>query len=131
MATIPTGPSALRMAESAAALMRAGGMSDQATGYACDILNLYVQAQALEMALFLERAGNSEEAMYAMFGEIARRFYALPPERYPNLSAIVPLLLAGSGDERFELGLDVLINGLLATPMEGRLTSWAAPPPSS
>ena len=47
--------------------MRAGGMSDQAAGYACDILSLYVQAQALEMALFLERAGNSEEKMLEFF----------------------------------------------------------------
>jgi hypothetical protein len=28
----------------------------------------------------------------------------------------------GSGQERFALGLDVLINGLLATPAEGRLS---------
>ena len=33
----------------------------------------------------------------------------------------------GDGDERFELGMDVIINGLLATPTEGRLSSgpWA------
>ena len=28
------------------------------------------------------------------------------------------------GDERFDVGLDVLINGLLATPLEGRLQRW-------
>jgi hypothetical protein len=99
-------------------------MSDHAAGYACDILNLYVQAQTLEIALFLERAGNSEERMHELFFEVAEQFRALSPERYPNISAIVPLMLAGDGDERFDLGLDVLINGLLATPMEGRLTIW-------
>jgi hypothetical protein len=62
--------------------------------------------------------------MHELFLEVAARFRALPPERYPNLSAIVPMLLAGDGDERFDLGLDVLINGLLATPVEGRLTIW-------
>jgi AcrR family transcriptional regulator len=127
MATIPTGPGALRVADAMIALMRAGGMSDQAAGYACDILSLYAQAQALEMALFLERAGNSEEKMYAFFEEVGRRFAELPPERYPSLTAIVPMLMAGSGDERFDLGLDVLINGLLATPMDGRLTMFSAP----
>jgi AcrR family transcriptional regulator len=122
MATIPTGPGALAVAESMVALMRAGGMSDQAAGYACDLINLYVQAQALEMALFLERAGNSEEKMYEFFGEVHERFAQLSPERYPHLSAIRTLITAGNGDERFDLGLDVLINGLLTTPMEGRLT---------
>jgi AcrR family transcriptional regulator len=122
MATIPTGPGALAVAESMVALMRAGGMSDQAAGYACDLINLYVQAQALEMALFLERAGNSEEKMYAFFEEVHDRFAQLSPERYPNLSAIRTLITAGDGDERFDLGLDVLINGLLTTPMEGRLS---------
>jgi hypothetical protein len=36
----------------------------------------------------------------------------------------------GDGEERFALGLDVLINGLLATPTEGRLTRtpWADAP---
>ena len=103
--------------------MRLGGMSDQAAGYACDILNLYVQAQTMEMALFLERAGHSEEKMYAFFHEVHERFSRLSPEQFPHLSAIVPLLLAGDGDERFDLGLDVLINGLLTTPMDGRLTA--------
>jgi hypothetical protein len=127
MATIPTGPGALAASEAMVALLRAGGMTDQAAGYACDILNLYVQAQALELALFLERAGNSEEKMYAFFAEVGQRFRELSPERYPHLTAIVPMLMAGNGEERFDLGLDVLINGLLATPMEGRLSSWGEP----
>jgi len=37
----------------------------------------------------------------------------------------------GDGRERFELGLDVIINGLLATPTEGRLTGEPGAPGSS
>jgi hypothetical protein len=33
-----------------------------------------------------------------------------------------PKVTRGDGEERFELGLDVIVNGLLATPTEGRLT---------
>ena len=124
MSTIPTGPGALRVADSMVALMRLGGMSEQAAGYACDILSLYVQAQTMEIALFLERAGNSEEKMREFFSEVGERFRMLSPERYPHLAAIGGLIMAGDGDERFDLGLDVLINGLLATPMEGRLTRF-------
>jgi AcrR family transcriptional regulator len=126
MSTIPTGPGAMAISEAMVGLMRSGGMSDQAAGYACDILNLYVQAQALEMTLFLERAGSVEE-MHAFFRGVSESYQAISAERYPQLTAIVPLLLAGDGDQRFDLGLDVLINGLLATPMEGRLTNWMEP----
>jgi hypothetical protein len=31
----------------------------------------------------------------------------------------------GDGEERFALGLDVIVNGLLETPIEGRLTRGA------
>ena len=41
---------------------------------------------------------------------------ALPPDRFPLLSTMASFLTVGSGDERFEFGMDVLINGLLATP---------------
>jgi AcrR family transcriptional regulator len=124
MATIPTGPGALAVVESMLALMKAGGMSDQAAGYACDILNLYVQAQALESTLYLERAETEEAFGHEYFVGIADRFRALPPEQYPYISSLAPQLMAGDGDQRFEVGLDVLINGLLATPLEGRLERW-------
>ena len=55
---------------------------------------------------------------------VAERFRALPASGYPFISALVPCLMAGDGDQRFDVGLDVLINGLLATPLDGRLTHW-------
>jgi AcrR family transcriptional regulator len=123
MAIIPTGPGALAVTESMLALMKAGGMDDQAAGYACDVLNLYVQAQSLEAAFYLER-GDGDPHPLDYFKGVAERLRSLPPERYPYISALVPQLMAGDGDQRFEVGLDVLINGLLATPLEGRLTHW-------
>jgi AcrR family transcriptional regulator len=125
MATVPTGPGALGVSEAMLGLMRAGGVSDQSAGYACDILSLYVQAHALETAFFAERVGSSEPS-YAQeyYMGIAERFRTLPADRYPNLSALAPELMAGDGDQRFEAGLDVIINGLLATPLEDRLQRW-------
>jgi hypothetical protein len=38
------------------------------------------------------------------------------------MAALAPYLTRGSGHERFLLGVDVIINGLLATPTEGRLS---------
>ena len=46
------------------------------------------------------------------------------------MAALGPAMTRGDGLERFELGLDVLINGLLATPTEGRLTATPVAPGS-
>ena len=46
------------------------------------------------------------------------------------MAAIGPAMTRGDGSERFELGLDVIINGLLATPTEGRLTGGPGAPGS-
>jgi hypothetical protein len=42
------------------------------------------------------------------------------------MAALGEKMTFGDGDERFALGLDVIVNGLLQTPIEGRLTrhSW-------
>jgi hypothetical protein len=61
---------------------------------------------------------------------LAERFGSLDPERYPTMAALGPAMTRGDGDERFELGLDVIINGLLATPTEGRLTGGPGAPGS-
>jgi AcrR family transcriptional regulator len=125
MATVPTGPGALGVSEAMVALMLAGGMERQAAGYACDILSLYVQAHALETSFFAERVGSSDPAhAEAYYMGVAERFRTLPADRYPKLSDLAPELMAGSGDERFQAGLDVIITGLLATPLEDRLQRW-------
>jgi AcrR family transcriptional regulator len=124
MATVPTGPAALTASEAMVSLLRAGGMADQSVGYACDVLSLYVQAHALETSLFRERTGSQPGAEQQYYMGVAERFKSLSPDEYPNLSALAPQLMAGDGDQRFEAGLDVIINGLLATPLEDRLQRW-------
>jgi AcrR family transcriptional regulator len=125
MATVPTGPAALALSEAMVALMEAGGMPAQSIGYACDILSLYVQAHALETSLFRERVGDEGSgAELAYYMGIAEHFRGLSSDEYPHLAARAPELMAGDGDQRFEAGLDVIINGLLATPLEARLQRW-------
>jgi hypothetical protein len=53
------------------------------------------------------------------------RFTNLPADRYPTMALVGPLMTRGDGTERFHLGIDVLVNGLLATPTEGRLSDGA------
>jgi len=121
MAAIPTGDNALRVTESVMSLLRAGGASDQAVAYAGDLISMYATAIAYEQSLYA--------ALYADPGheqrELARvmeRFTSLPADRYPTMASVAPLMVRGSGHERFLLGLDIIINGLLSTPTDGRLS---------
>ena len=120
MAEIPTGENSVRLMEAMLGMMRAGGMEDQAAAYAGDLMGMYVTAIAYELTVQsrLGQAADDEEYLAA----IGRRFTSLPAAEFPNFAALAPLMMRGSPDERFELGIDVLINGLMATPTEGRLS---------
>jgi AcrR family transcriptional regulator len=121
MAHIPTGDNAIRVVESMLALLKAGGISDQAAAYAADLISMYATAIAYEQSLYatLYKDPDHEAREVRRLGE---RFATLDPERYPIMAALAPELTRGDGEERFELGLDVIVNGLLATPTEGRLS---------
>lgn len=125
MARIPTGDNVMRITESMLSLLKAGGASDQAAAYAGDILSMYVGAIAYEQSLYAQLTADPEE-MAAEHARIHERFLGADPDRYPTVAALGPQMVLGDGHERFRLGIDVLINGLIATPMEGRLSELAA-----
>jgi AcrR family transcriptional regulator len=124
MAAIPTGDNALRITESLMSLLRAGGASDQAVAYAGDLLAMYVTAIAYEQSLYAELYKDPEHEQREI-ARVMQRFTTLPADRYPTLAAVAPLMTRGDGHERFTLGLDVLVNGLLTTPTDGRLSEHA------
>jgi AcrR family transcriptional regulator len=121
MAHIPVGDNSLRVVESMASLLKAGGVSDQATAYAMDLIGSYNTAIAYEQSLYatLYSDPEHEEREVERIGE---RFASLSPDRYPTIASLAEKMTAGDGEERFALGLDVIVNGLIATPTEGRLT---------
>jgi AcrR family transcriptional regulator len=127
MAHIPSGENALRISESMLSLLKAGGVEDQAAAYAVDLLSTYVNAIAYEHSTYRAVHTDPDHELHEV-AQLAERFAALSPERYPTLAALGPKMTYGNGEERFALGLDVLINGLLATPAEGRLTAWLEDP---
>jgi AcrR family transcriptional regulator len=123
MAHIPSGDNALRISESMLSLLKAGGVSDQSAAYAADLLSTYVNAIAYEHSTYRMVHEDPDHELREV-ERIAERFATISRDRYPTLAALGPQMTYGDGNERFELGLDVLINGLLATPAEGRLTAW-------
>jgi hypothetical protein len=124
MAHIPVGDNSLRVVESMLSLLRAGGASDQAAAFAADLIGSYTTAVAYEQSLYAALY-NDPEHVEREVGRIAERFADLSPERYPTLASLGDKMTMGDGEERFSLGLDVIVNGLIGTPTEGRLTPVA------
>jgi AcrR family transcriptional regulator len=124
MTHIPVGDNSLRVVESMLSLLKAGGISDQATAYAVDLIGSYTSAIAYEQSLY-SALYNDPEYQGLEAARVFERFAGLSPERYPTIAALAEKLTSGNGEERFSLGLDVIVNGLLETPTEGRLTRAA------
>jgi AcrR family transcriptional regulator len=122
MTHIPIGDNALRVTESMLALLKAGGASDQAAAYAADLLSMYVTAIAYEQSIYAARYRDPEHEKLEV-KKLAQRFATLDAERFPTMAGLAEAMTRGDGDERFELGLDVIVNGLQATPTEGRLNA--------
>lgn len=101
---VPAGPNMLRVIEWSLDLLRQAGVPDQAAAYAGDIFGRFLDASVLEAAF---RGGPPPE-------QVGQHFASLPPDRFPNLTALLPLLFAGSDEDRFEFGLRLLVRGLEA-----------------
>ncbi|HZE06143.1 MAG TPA: TetR/AcrR family transcriptional regulator [Solirubrobacteraceae bacterium] len=112
-ARIPMGENALRGSEWMIATMRRGGLPDQVIAYAIDLLSLYVMAISYEDGLYAGEQ-TSPADIEAFVADMRRYMAALPAERFPNVVALAGPLTAGTGDERFEFGLEVLVRGVAA-----------------
>jgi AcrR family transcriptional regulator len=121
MAHIPVGDNSMRVVESMLSLLKAGGVSDQSAAYAVDLIGSYTTAVAYEESLYSALYNDPEHAAREV-ERVGERFASLSPERYPTIAALAEKMTYGDGDGRFALGLDVIVNGLIATPAEGRLT---------
>jgi AcrR family transcriptional regulator len=122
MANIPVGPNALRVSEGMLAIMIAGGLPPRVAAWALDRIFMYVSADAFEGALYGVKARasgkNEQEFAEEFFGQLREYFANLPPDRFPTISKHAETIVSGDGDERFEFGLDMLVDGL--TPYVGK-----------
>jgi AcrR family transcriptional regulator len=116
LATIPTGPHAMRVSEAMLGIMLAGGVPPAVASIALDRIFLYIVADAYESSLYRDRIGSTEEEMRIYFEGLKERlasyYEALPEDRYPNLRKHARVLVEGDGRQRLEFGLDMIIDGL-------------------
>lgn len=107
---VPLGPNFVVSLEKQLAILRSGGLPDHIVAYAGDLVGLYVGAFAVE-----ESFGKSADQANGpdSFQQMLQKYFAsLPPDDFPNVTDLAVPLSVGGYDERFELGLDVLVRGL-------------------
>jgi AcrR family transcriptional regulator len=115
LATVPSGPNALRLSEGMLAIMLAGGIPPRIAGWSLDRLFLYIVTDAYENSLHSQkiRDGRTEREHFDEFiSQLTDYYENLPADRFPNIRANAKVLTSGSATERFEFGLDMLIDGL-------------------
>jgi AcrR family transcriptional regulator len=128
LGTVPTSEKAMAAADALLGILLAGDLHPQVAAWACDLLPLYVSAISFEESIRARDADGQPLAQQeAEFVEQLHAFFAsLPPEQFPNLTAHADVLTAGSGDDRFEFGMSVLVAGLEAVSK-----SWPDARPST
>jgi AcrR family transcriptional regulator len=110
-AAAPSHLETLRVGEGMLAILLAGGVEPQTAAWAMDALTLYVNAYSLEFSLADSRLKRSEDDWVVGRDELLRRFAALPAS-FPHIRRYASELTAGTGHERFDFTVGLMVDGL-------------------
>jgi AcrR family transcriptional regulator len=126
MSTHPVGPHYFSLVESVLDLLSEGGVTDAGAAWGVDLLLASVTATAVEHG-GEQSADQQSEALSSLAASIA----VAPEQSYPRIVRLGDDMLSGTGVARFSWGLDVLINGILATPRRPAAAEPADPAKST
>lgn len=107
----PSGPNYLAFIDLLLALLAEGGIPDRDAAWAVDLLLQFATATATEQG-----ARHASGRGAAELSDLATAITNADATAYPNIARLGSELISGEGVGRFTWGLDVLINGILATP---------------
>jgi AcrR family transcriptional regulator len=110
-AVAPSNLDTLRVSEGLLAILLAGGVDPQAAAWAIDSLVLYVGAYSLEVSLVGRPVTPDEDSWVVSRAELLRRFAALPGT-FPQTKRYAAELTAGTGHDRFDFTIGLMIGGL-------------------
>jgi hypothetical protein len=110
-AVAPANLDTLRVSEGLLAILLAGGIDPQAAAWATDSLTLYVNAYSLEISLVDQQRSRSDGSWVVSREELLRRFAALPGT-FPHSKRYAAELTAGTGHDRFDFSIGLMIDGL-------------------
>jgi AcrR family transcriptional regulator len=112
---IPTGRNAMTIQEHVLELLHEGELDDATVAWAVDLLALLVTASAAEQSVHGDRTAEGEQ-LADVLQRVNEVFRDLPAEQFPLIVALRPLMLTGSGEDRFRWWINVILNGLAVTP---------------
>jgi AcrR family transcriptional regulator len=111
-ALAPSNLDTLRVSEGMLAILLAGGIEPQTAAWAIDSLTLYVNAYSLEISLVNQRRRHSDGGWVVSRDELLRRYAALPADGFPHTKSHATELASGTGHDRFDFTLGLMIDGL-------------------
>ena len=117
-AAAPANLDTLRLGEGLLAILLAGDINPQAAAYASDALVLYVNAYSLELSLARQRREHGDDSWVVGRDELLRRIAALP-DSFPLTKRYAAEMTAGTGHDRFDFTIGLMINGLARRPSPG------------
>ena len=112
LAMAPANLDVLRVNEGMLAILLAGGIEPQTAAWAIDALSLYVAVYALENSLVTQRQSQQDDSWVVSRDELVRRFTALPADQFPQTRRYAAELTSGTGHERFDFTLSLIVDNL-------------------
>ncbi|MFG2602346.1 TetR/AcrR family transcriptional regulator [Streptomyces sp. NPDC048514] len=119
MAHVPFTAELLPHVEALLGLFRTAGLPDRIAAEAGDLISTYIDGFVLEEGMWLDRAaqhgGEGSPARpdwREMAGEMQNYFASLPAADFPHLRALAGVMVTDSSDERFDIGLEIILRGL-------------------
>jgi AcrR family transcriptional regulator len=110
----PSGPHYLALIESLLRLLDQGGVPDGQAAWGVDVLMQYATATAAEHSTRQQSADVRDD-----WDALARAVHRADPGTHPRISALATRLISGEPLERLSWGFQVVINGVLHTPVPG------------
>lgn len=110
LAIVPTNLETMRVNEGMFAIVLAGGVDPQTAAWAIDALTLYVNAYCLETSLRNQVTRNGDNWVVSR-DELLRRFAELP-DRFPQTKRYAAELTSGTGHDRFDFTVKLILDGL-------------------
>jgi AcrR family transcriptional regulator len=121
MAHAPFTAELLPHVEGVLAIFRAAGLPDRIAAEAGDLISTYIDGFVLEESLWQDRmaahggdgsAGGGSGDGRGMAEQMRDYLASLPAEDFPHLRALAGLMVTDSSDDRFDIGLEIILRGL-------------------
>ena len=116
---VPMGPNALRLSERVLAILRAGGVPDDLAVQSYLLLFSVINGFTVDEAGYEDAAVETAPPLDEAAEMVGGYLRSLPADQFPNLAAVGQHFAMADQDARFELLLDLFVDGLAAKAAGG------------